>query len=94
MSTSVNSGKDFFIWNYSVGTSDTPIVLNQYVNSLLIRCRTAVALDLRESAGASTYFTIPSGTTLTLNLSTRSLTPFSLTSENGTVTVEILGYQE
>ena len=94
MAETTNTGRKFFIWNYTVTTSDTPIVLNQYVNSLLIRCRTAVDIYLRVSAGATPYYTIPSGGSLTLDMATSSLTPFTLTSSSGSVVVEILGTQE
>lgn len=94
MAETVNSGTNFFVWNFSVGTTDTPIVLNQYISSAVIRCRSSVDIQIRRSGGDTPYFTIPSGSALTLDITTRTFTPFALTSTSGTVTVEILGAQE
>lgn len=92
MSTAVNSGREFRIWNFSVGTSGSEIVLNQRVNSVTIKCRTNVDLELREGGGAGDYFTIPGGTSLELDSLPQQLSSvFYLTSTSGTVNVEIIG---
>ena len=91
MATTVNAGTTFHIWNFTLSTSDTRIVLNQKVNSLIIKCRTAVDLYLRESAGDSDYLTISAGTSFTFDLSTCNLEPFALRAASGTPVAEILG---
>lgn len=94
MSSTINYGTGFFIWNFSVPTTGASIVLNQDVNSVVIQNRTAVDIQLRTSGGASDYFTIKSGTNLPLGVNTTTKTPIHLTSTSGTVNIEIIGYLE
>jgi len=91
MPTLVSSGQDFRIWNFTLSTSDTQIVLNEKVNSLIIKCRTSVDLYLRRSGGDSEYFTIPAGSSLTLDILTSNLEPFALRAASGTPVAEIIG---
>lgn len=94
MATAVNTGRDFFVWNFSVGTNGSTLVLNQKVNSLVIQCRTGVDINIRRSAGASDYFTLKSGSTLTLDIGTNNLAPLHITSTSGTVVIEVIGHIE
>jgi len=93
MATSINSGREFRIWNFTLSTSDLQIVLNdKYVNSLIITSRDpSIDLYLRRGTGDSSYFTIPGGTALTLDIGVLNLRPFSLTAASGTPVAEILG---
>lgn len=93
MATSVNSGREFKLWNFTLSTSDLQIVLNdKYVNSIMIKSRDpSIDIYLRRGTGDGAYFTIPGGTTLTLDIAVINLRPFSLTAESGTPVVEILG---
>ena len=93
MAQTVNSGREIHIWNFTLSTTATKIVLNQKVNSLVIRCRTAVDLYLREG-GAGDYFTIPAGSSLTLDINTNTYEPFYLSASTGTPVAEILGTLE
>lgn len=67
------------------------------MNRVIIKCRTAVALEVRESAGSPDYYTIASGGSLQLDMSARVIEgvvqPFNiwLRSGTGTVVAEILG---
>ena len=87
----VTGGQEFRIWNFTLSTSDTQIVLNQRVNTLVIRCRTSVDLYLRRSNGDDYYFTIPSGSSFVLDVATGNLAPFALRAATGTPVVEIIG---
>ena len=95
MSMATNAGTDIRVWDFSVLTTGTNIVINdKRINTFAIQCRTAVDIQLRESGGAGDYFTIKSGTVFVLNVRANDPTPFHLTSTNGTVNVEIIGYIE
>lgn len=90
MSTTTNAGQGFRIWNFTLSTSFQKIVLNQKVNSILIQCRTAVDIYIDEDNSGTDYFTIKAGSALTLDLSTRTLEPFSLKAASGTPVAEII----
>lgn len=93
MPTQINKGRKLEIYNFSVDTGGSTIVINdKNVNSFLIQCRTAVDLLLRESASGD-YFTIKSGTVLTLDIQPNTLEPFHITSGSGTVVVEIIAHR-
>ncbi len=95
MATFVSSGSNFRVWNFTLSSSDdTQIVLNERVNTLVIRCRSAVDIYLKRSAGATDYFTIPSGTALTLDVHTGNLEPFSLKAASSSPVAEIIGIEE
>lgn len=95
MAQAVNAGTDLRVFNFSVTTTGTPIVINdKRLNSFIIQCRTSVDLYLRESGGANDYFTIKAGTAFVLDIRANDPTPFHLTSASGTVTVEIIGHIE
>ena len=94
MATSVNKGQDLHVWNFSVGTTNTQLVLNQKVNHVQIQCRTAVDLEFYESTGSADYFLIKSGTVFTLDLNARDLKPFAIRSTSGTIVVEIVGLMQ
>ena len=91
MATVTTGGQEFRIWNFTLATTDTQIVLNERVNSLVIRCRQQIDIYLRRSSGDSDYFTIPAGSSLTLDVQVRNLEPLALRSASGTPVVEILG---
>ena len=93
MSVQTNSGRKVEVYNFSVTTSGSTIVINDKdVNSFVIQCREEVDLHLRESA-AGDYFTIKAGSSLTLDINPDTLEPFHLTSASGTVTVEIIAHK-
>lgn len=93
MAIQTNAGRKVEVYNFSVGTAGSTIIINDKdVNSFVIQCRTAVDLYLRESA-AGDYFTIKAGTALTLDIQPDTLEPFHLTSGSGTVTVEIIAHK-
>lgn len=96
MATTVNSGKDYQIRNIEVNsTSDTPIDFDRrFVSSVDIHCRSSVNLHLRENRDESVYFTIPSGTTYTLNVSARKNVICYIRSASSTPIVEVIGYIE
>lgn len=91
MAVATNAGQDFRVWNFTLSTSDTQIVLNRKVNSLVIKCRTSVDLYLRRGGGASDYFTIAAGSSFTLDVATPNLEPFALRAASGTPVAEIVG---
>lgn len=81
----------------STGNTPTGYVQGQIMNAntILVKCRTAVDLYLRKEANSTEYFTIPSGTTFEFKINpanTQNL--FYLRSGSGTVTAEILVYNE
>lgn len=97
MSTVVNSGKDFSIQNVTVPASapiavtiPTTLLNPDRVSSVIIQCRTSVAMQLTRNSGDGNYFTIPSGTALSLDISTLSSPCFYLQSASGTVIAEII----
>jgi hypothetical protein len=91
MAQTTNSGRDFRIVNFSIPTTGGEIVLNdKYANSYVIQCRTAVDIQLRRSGGASEYFTIKSGTALTLDCAAPTNEVFHATSTSGTVVIEVI----
>lgn len=89
----VNGGTDFEIRNIEANnTTDTPIDFStRIVNSVVIRCRTAVDLQIRKNQNDADYFTVPSGTTFTLNAGSRKINAFYVRSASATPTVEVIG---
>lgn len=96
MSTTVNNGTSIEVYNFTLSSSaDTQIVINDKdINTFVIRCRSAIDLYLKSGAGATNYYTIPSGTSLTLSFNARTLAPFSLKAASSTPEVEIVGIRE
>ena len=93
MAVQINSGRKVEVYNFSVDTSGSTIVINdKNVNSFIIQCRESVDLYIRESA-AGEYFTIKAGSSLTLDINPDTLEPFHLTSATGTVNVEIIAHK-
>ena len=77
MATTVNQGRSFFIQNITVNSGvQTPFTVpaalqNTYnVNAMIIKCRTAADMTLTLNKGDGNYFTIPSGTSLLLDINT------------------------
>ena len=76
---------------------DIQIGFTQPVNGVLIKCRTAVDIQVRTSPGAGDYYTIASGTTLVLDLvgdvKGQTVTPTNiwLRSVSATPVAEIIG---
>lgn len=92
MATITTSGQDFQIRNITVNsTTDTPIDFSQKVVTALIRCRTAVDLYVRHNDNDADYFTIPSGTTLTLDIARGDNDSCWVRSSSGSVVVEVIG---
>lgn len=99
MATVISGGNQIIVKNLSVPQgSDTQIGFAQAVNTVIIKCRTASDLQIRSSSGASEYFTLPSGDTLTLYLTAMGQedgamlpTNIWLRSPSGTINAEIIG---
>lgn len=97
MSTSINHGTSFRVYNVSIPTTTggTAVVINDKdANAFYIQCRTATDIELYEGTGSSTYFTIKAGTVLRLEMNARNYTPFAIRSTSGTVNVEIIAVIE
>ena len=90
------SGRQIDIVNLTVSsTSDTQIGFHypQGFNAVLIRERTTNGLQVRQSANDPDYFTIPSGSSLNLDMLSNPDGSYNifLRSATGTSTVEIIG---
>ncbi len=93
MAQAINKGTNFQLFEVEVTTTAKQVILNEKFNSIQIQCRTAVDLELKESAGATKLFTIKSGTILELDYANRNLEPFSLRA-GSSVIAEIIGIKE
>lgn len=77
--------------------SDTQVGFFNNVNTVTIKARTAVDLQVRSSPNSSDYFTIPSGQSLSLDLMARVINgvtqPFNiwLRAATGSAVAEIIG---
>lgn len=49
-------------------TDDTQVGFTESINTLIIKCRTGVDLQVRSSRNSPDYFTVPSGQSLTLDI--------------------------
>lgn len=95
----ITGGNNIITKNLTVtATTDTQIGFNQPVNTVILKCRTGVDLQIRSSQGATEFFTLPSTQTLTLYLTAQGqengvMLPTSIwvRSGTGTVVVEIIG---
>jgi hypothetical protein len=96
MSTAINYGRNTRVMNVTLSsTADTAITINnKYVNAAIVQCRTAVDMYFRREQGDSEYFTIKSGTVLTLNLQPTENEPFYLRAASATPVAEILLFIE
>jgi len=75
MAQTINMGSNVEIVNYVLSDSaDTAIELTNKTNNILIRNRNDGEIYYRTSNGASNYFTIPSGQSLTVELGAREQT--------------------
>lgn len=97
MATTVNSGRDFFVQNVTVSAAaPTPVTIEAsalttyHVSSVIISCRTSVALQLTRGQNDGNFFTIPAGGSLTLSIDPLASPMFYLQSQSGSVTAEIL----
>jgi len=96
MATTINSGVRPVVFNVNVGTSDTPVDLGtefSFFNTLIIKCRTAIAMQLRVASGASEYYTIAANTVLEIRLKPRVQIPLYLKADSEVV-AEIIGIKE
>lgn len=93
MAQKVMMGENLEILNLAVTDSaDTPVTFTQNINNMLIRCRTAdLDLQFRTSSGATEYFTIPTGQSLTVELGSRTPIAGFVRSASGNADVEVLG---
>jgi hypothetical protein len=93
MATATNSGSDFEIRNITVNSSsDTPVDFNSRVNSVLIRCRSSIDLYIRYDRNSADYFTIPAGTSLSLDVSMRKEDDaFYVRSASDAPIIEVIG---
>lgn len=97
MATLTASGKLAELLNLTLSTSDIQIGFVNLCTTVMIKARTAVDIQVRTSPSAPNYFTIASGTTLTLSLTGNtqggSIQPTNiwLRSLSGTPVAEIIG---
>ena len=69
MATIVTGGQYAEILNFTLSSSDdVQVGFTKACNTILIKARTAADIQVRTSRNANHYFTIPSGTTLTLQM--------------------------
>jgi len=95
MSGSINSGRDYEILNVTLNSStDTAITFNNRVTSAVFHCRSAVDVYIRRESEDSKYFTIPSGGSLTIDVSKSTVTPFYARSASSTPVLEVIGTYE
>lgn len=98
MATIVASGTTIDVIDLILSsTDDIQVGFSTLVNTVIIKARTSVDMQVRQSRGASTYFTIPAGQSLALSLVGKSQDGASspknvwLRSTTGTPVAEILG---
>lgn len=92
MATVTNAGQDFEIRTITLNSSnDTIVDFLQRVNSIIIRCRTAVDIYIRHDNNSADYFTIPAGSSLTLDVGMGTKTPCYLRASSGNPIAEIIG---
>lgn len=92
MAYPINGGDNFEVRNITANsTTDTPIDFSQKVNKVIIKCRTAVDLYLRQTVSNSNYFTITSGTVFTFDCGVGNTIPFYIRSASTTPVVEAIG---
>lgn len=101
MATLIAKGRNVEVLNLTLSsTDDIQIGFVNQVNAVLIKARTAVDIQVRSTRGAPSYFTIPSGSTLTLDLvdattasnSAIQATNLWIRSVSATPVVEVLGF--
>lgn len=97
--TIIGKGRNVEVLNLTLSsTDDIQLGFVNFVNAITIKARTAVDIQLRTTRAAPQYFTIPSGTILTLdlidNVSTGGIQAPNLwiRSLSATPVVEVLGY--
>ena len=72
MATTISKGTTAEILNLTLSsTDDIQIGFVNAVNAVIIKCRTAADIQIRTSRSAPHYYTLPSGGTLTLDVSTK-----------------------
>lgn len=72
MSTTITKGTTAEILNLTLSASaDIQIGFVNAVNTVIIKARTAVDIQVRTSPSAPLYYTIASGSTLTLDVATK-----------------------
>jgi hypothetical protein len=98
MSTIISSGRSVEILNLTLSsTNDIQVGFTKPVNTVILKARTAVDIQVRASNGAGNYYTIPSGSALTLYLSgvakdgTVQPTNLWIRSVSATPVVEVIG---
>lgn len=94
MATIVTAGEDFEVRNISLNQStDTAVDFTHKVISMVVKCRTAVDVQIRRTNNASDYFTIPANQSLTLDSMVRDQQniAFWARSSSGNVVLEVIG---
>lgn len=99
MATIISNGTLVEVLNLTLSaSSDIQIGFTQPINRVIIKARTAVDIQVRTSPGAGNFFTVASGTSLTMDISGRiasdgTINPLNLwiRSVSATPIVEILG---
>lgn len=98
MATITASGRQIEVQNRTLGTTDdTQVGFVNPCNGVIIKCRTAGDIQVRASRANPFYYTIPSGSSLQLDLVGNILsgvvqpTNIWLRSASGTVIAEVLG---
>jgi len=87
----VISGKNFVVKNENIGDSAfVEIAPDRKYSAVLVKCRTAVALQIKRYSADTEYVTIPAGESLSLAISMGVNNPFYLKSASGAVVAELL----
>ena len=94
MPTFTSLGIDFDIVNYSLTTEDTVIVIDQTVNSVVIQARTSVDLQIRRSTADADFFTLKSGSSISMDIFKKlqgiSTNVVAIRTSSGITTLEII----
>lgn len=94
MSTTINAGNDYEIHDYTLGGTDTPVVVSSLEKkscSCLIRSNTEDGIiEVRKNANDTDFFTIPFGQAIVLDFFARQETVCYLRAASGSVDAQVL----
>lgn len=98
MPTLISKGRSIEVLNLTLSsTDDIQLGFVNDINAVIIKARTAVDIQVRSSRNSNSYYTIPSGSSLTLDLGVSVVqgvpTPYNIwiRSVSATPVVEVLG---